>query len=114
MTNDRVTIDGESAEGYGVTFSPSVLRSEMDNANLPAWMKQALAHVTVGRIHVGGIDHRGRVEVEPVKAETINQRLEEGAVFTPRHGNVVELALVEIAPAHPRQHAAGGEVGHDG
>ena len=42
------TVDGESAEGYGVTFSPSVLRSEMDNANLPAWMKQALAHVTVG------------------------------------------------------------------
>jgi hypothetical protein len=42
------TIDGQSAEGYGVTFSPSVLQNEMDKANLPAWMKQALAHVTVG------------------------------------------------------------------
>lgn len=41
------TIDGESVQGYSVTLNHAVLGSEMANADLPDWMKQAVSQVQV-------------------------------------------------------------------
>ena len=41
------TVDGKAVQGYGVTFSQSVLQSELRNAAAPAWLKTALSQVKV-------------------------------------------------------------------
>ncbi len=41
------TFDGQPAHGYSVTLDPTVIQNEVDSANLPAWLKQAVSQVTV-------------------------------------------------------------------
>jgi hypothetical protein len=42
------TVDGQAVQGYSVTFNPSAVQSELTNANLPAWLKQAVSQVQIG------------------------------------------------------------------
>jgi hypothetical protein len=52
------TVDGVAVQGYSVTFDPSAVQSEKDNANLPDWMKRAVSQVKVNgatiKVYVDG------------------------------------------------------------
>jgi hypothetical protein len=41
------TIDGVPVQGYSVTASPAAIKAEMAKANLPSWMRAAMAHVSL-------------------------------------------------------------------
>ncbi|HSN03194.1 MAG TPA: hypothetical protein VLS91_06895 [Acidimicrobiales bacterium] len=44
------SVDGQSAEGYRVTFSPAFLQQQVHNANFPSWMQAA---ATSTKFHSG-------------------------------------------------------------
>jgi hypothetical protein len=41
-------VDGTSVQGYSVTMDPAVVKRELSQADLPAWMKKAASTVTIG------------------------------------------------------------------
>ena len=41
------TLGGQSVHEYDVSLNPAVIQKELDSANLPAWLKQAVSQVTV-------------------------------------------------------------------
>ncbi len=41
------TFDGQAVDGYSVTLDPTAIQKEVDSANLPAWLKQAVSQVTI-------------------------------------------------------------------
>jgi hypothetical protein len=41
------TVDGQSVEGYSVTFSPATIQSEIQKAKLPSWMRTAMSTIAV-------------------------------------------------------------------
>jgi hypothetical protein len=41
-------IDGTSVQGYSVTMDPALVKREISQADLPAWMKKAASTVTIG------------------------------------------------------------------
>ncbi len=41
------TLDGQAVHEYDVSLNPAVIQQELDSANLPAWLKQAVSQVTV-------------------------------------------------------------------
>jgi hypothetical protein len=46
------TVDDVSVQGYEVTISPAALRADLAKADLPSWMRQAMANVSPGVEHV--------------------------------------------------------------
>jgi hypothetical protein len=52
------TVDGQTVQGYSVTINPSVVQTELDSANLPAWMKKLASQVTFGsgteKVYING------------------------------------------------------------
>jgi len=51
------TLDGSPVHEYGVTLDPTVIQHELAQANLPAWLQQAVSQVTVDsgsqKVYVG-------------------------------------------------------------
>jgi hypothetical protein len=41
------SVDGQSVEGYSVTFNPATIQSEVQKAKLPAWMRSAVSSIAV-------------------------------------------------------------------
>jgi hypothetical protein len=41
------TVDGQSVEGYSVTFNPATIQSEIQKAKLPSWMQSAVSSIAV-------------------------------------------------------------------
>jgi hypothetical protein len=41
------TVDGQSVQGYAVTFNQAALQSELAKANLPSWMSSVVSQLTV-------------------------------------------------------------------
>ncbi len=68
-------VDGKQVQGYDVTFDKAVLQSEIDKADVPSWMKQALAQITVSgasaKVYVDGTGNLVR-ETEVV-SESANE-----------------------------------------
>jgi hypothetical protein len=38
------TVDGTTVEGYAITFDPSIINADLNDASLPAWMRQVVQH----------------------------------------------------------------------
>lgn len=41
------TVDGQSVEGYSVTFNPTTLEHQIQGAKLPTWMQKAVAQMAI-------------------------------------------------------------------
>jgi len=52
------SVDGQSVEGYSVTYNLGLVQNEMRSANLPDWMRQAISQVNVSggseRVYLNG------------------------------------------------------------
>ena len=42
-------VDGQSVQGYAVTLDPAVVKRELNQADLPAWLRALASKVTLGR-----------------------------------------------------------------
>jgi hypothetical protein len=99
------TINGVSVEGYAVTIDPAAIKSELDSANLPAWLQQAAKSVSnpnVGyKVYVDGNDQLARLTTDV--SETVSSlTVHEGITmdFT-NYGTAVDITAPpssEVAP----------------